>query len=96
MSNSADPIPSETPLFAPTRPNERISSLDVLRGVAVLGILLLNIVAFGLPIASYADPTIAGGAEGINLSAWVVNEVFFEGTQRTIFSLLFGAGILRI
>ena len=77
----------------PIAGNERISSLDVIRGVALLGILLMNIVGFGLPYA-YQDPTNSGGADGLNLLAWEVNTLFFEGTMRGLFSVLFGAGIV--
>lgn len=69
---------------------DRIEALDVLRGVALFGILLMNITAMGLPDA-YFNPANAGGAEGANLWAWIVTEVGFEGTQRGIFSILFGA-----
>jgi uncharacterized protein len=72
---------------------ERIAALDITRGVAVLGILLLNIVGFGLPYA-YEDPTNAGGAEGLNLAAWRINALFFEGTMRGLFAILFGASAL--
>ena len=43
----------------------RIDSLDTLRGFSLLGILLLNIVSFGLPFAAYMNPAVAGGAEGL-------------------------------
>ncbi|WP_020210179.1 DUF418 domain-containing protein [Gilvimarinus chinensis] len=73
----------------------RIETLDSLRGAAVLGILLLNIVSFSLPRA-YSDPSIYGGAEGWNLAAFAVTHLFFEGTMRGLFSLLFGASILLL
>jgi uncharacterized protein len=79
---------------APVAEKERVVALDVLRGVAVLGILLMNIVAMGLPWWAYMNPAAAGGAEGANFAAWAVNETLFEGTMRTIFSLLFGAGVV--
>jgi uncharacterized protein len=47
----------------------------------------------GLPF-SYADPVVAGGSTGINLWSWIIINVGFEGTQRAIFSILFGAGII--
>jgi uncharacterized protein len=72
---------------------ERIAALDITRGIAVLGILLLNIVGFGLPYA-YEDPTNAGGAEGLNLAAWRINALLFEGTMRGLFTILFGASAL--
>ncbi len=90
----SDATNSDQPTLAPVRPDERISSLDVLRGVALLGILLMNIIAFGLPLAAYGDPSTVGGAEGLNLYAWIVGNVCVEGTMRTIFSVLFGAGVI--
>ncbi len=81
-----------TPL-APTERAERIGMLDTTRGVAVLGILIMNITGFGLPQA-YDDPTNWGGSEGPNLAAWRIASLFFEGTMRGLFTLLFGAGAL--
>ncbi|MGQ0733086.1 MAG: DUF418 domain-containing protein [Acidobacteriota bacterium] len=80
---------------APVRGRERIMSLDVIRGVALFGILLMNITMFGLPM-SYSDPTVWGGATGPNLWAWITATVLFEGTQRGIFSILFGAGLILL
>lgn len=79
--------------LAPTERDERIGMLDATRGIAVLGILLMNITGFGLP-QSYDDPTNWGGAEGINLTTWRIAALFFEGTMRGLFTLLFGAGAL--
>jgi uncharacterized protein len=59
----------------------------------VLGILLMNITAFGLPNA-YDDPTNWGGDEGLNFAVWRAMSLFFEGTMRGLFTLLFGAGAL--
>lgn len=73
---------------------ERIVALDVLRGVAVLGILILNIVGFGLPYA-YEMP-LTGGASGIDLWTWRITTLFFEGTMRGLFSLLFGASMMLL
>ncbi len=77
----------------PVASADRISSLDVIRGVALFGILLMNVVGFGLPMA-YENPNNYGGADGLNLFAWQVNALFFEGTMRGLFSILFGAGIV--
>jgi uncharacterized protein len=73
---------------------ERIAAIDVLRGVAVLGILLMNITGFALPFAASFDPTVGGGHTGSNLWVWAVGAVLFEGKMRAIFSMLFGAGML--
>jgi len=77
----------------PVRDDERIQTLDILRGAALLGILLMNILAFGLPMAAYSNPTIAGGSTGPNLWAWILQWILFEGKMRGIFSIMFGAGI---
>jgi uncharacterized protein len=82
--------------IGPITPRERITSVDVLRGFALFGILLLNITAFGLPNAAFSDPTVAGGAAGVNFAWWFVSQVLFEGKMRTIFSMLFGAGVVLL
>ncbi|WMI67864.1 DUF418 domain-containing protein [Mangrovimonas sp. YM274] len=82
-------------ILQPTKSKERINSLDVIRGVALLGILLMNINGMGLPFA-YMDPTISGGAEGLNLKAWIMTNMLLEGTMRGLFTLLFGAGVILL
>ncbi|MEO5953442.1 MAG: DUF418 domain-containing protein, partial [Chloroflexia bacterium] len=79
---------------APVVAEERISSVDVLRGVALLGILLMNIQNFSLPGAAYGNPSAWAGDTGWNLYYWVTNQILFEGKMRFLFSLLFGAGIV--
>lgn len=81
--------------MGPVQAGERISSLDVVRGFALLGILLMNIVGFGLYHA-YDDPTNAGGATGINLWVWIVMHVLAEGKMRCLFSMVFGAGVVLL
>lgn len=77
----------------PTVKADRINAMDITRGVALCGILLMNITGFGL-FNAYDDPTVNGGATGWNLKVWWINSLFFEGTMRGMFSVLFGAGIL--
>ncbi len=55
----------------------------------------MNITGFGLPYA-YVNPVNAGGATGANLWAWIVTEIGFEGTQRALFSMLFGASVILL
>ncbi|MGB5384109.1 MAG: DUF418 domain-containing protein, partial [Lutimonas sp.] len=82
--------------FQPIKSSSRINSLDVIRGIALLGILLMNINGMGLPF-SYSDPTISGGgATGLNLQVWIVNNMLFEGTMRGLFTFLFGAGAILL
>ncbi|HWU94707.1 MAG TPA: DUF418 domain-containing protein, partial [Sphingomonas sp.] len=74
----------------------RLVSLDVVRGVAVLGILLLNILSFALPEAAYVNPRAYGGWHGADLATWAVNFVLFDGRMRGLFSFLFGASTLLV
>ena len=79
---------------APVAAKARIQSIDTLRGVALLGILLMNIVAFANPFAAYLDPTIDGADTGIDLAIFMTMDIFVEGAMRAIFCMLFGAGML--
>ena len=81
------------PVLHPTTTAERISSMDIIRGISLFGILLMNITGFGL-YKAYFDPTNNGGSTGWNMNVWWMNMLFFEGTMRGMFSMLFGAGIL--
>ena len=78
---------------APTAAKERILILDSLRGIAVLGILLMNIPGFALPRVAAFNPTLMDFT-GANLYAWYATDWFLEGSQRGLFSMLFGAGML--
>ncbi len=74
----------------------RLPSLDIVRGVAVLGILLLNILSFAMPEAAYVNPRAYGGWHGADLVTWAVNFVLFDGRMRGLFSFLFGASTLLV
>ncbi|MBA3973199.1 MAG: hypothetical protein C0504_03150 [Candidatus Solibacter sp.] len=78
----------------PVSQTGRHTTLDVLRGFALLGILLMNIVGFGLHFSAYDNPTAAGGSTGWNLGAWVSMHILAEGKMRALFSLMFGAGVI--
>lgn len=88
----AGPLPPAPPARAAPAA-QRIEALDVVRGFALCGILLMNITGFGLPDA-YTNPQNSGGATGINLTTWIITEIGFEGTQRALFSMLFGASVI--
>lgn len=80
----------------------RHGALDALRGVAVLGILLMNIVSFALPMAAYMNPMstgltpYAGDYHGVNGVVWAVAHVIADQKFMSIFSMLFGAGIVLL
>ena len=61
----------------PITSKERINSLDIIRRIALFGILLMNIVGFGL-FKAYLDPTNSGGATGWDLKAWWINNMFLR------------------
>ena len=79
----------------PTAPRAgRIESIDVLRGFALLGILVMNIQLFAMPGAAYFNPTVFGDLEGTNLHVWVASRMLADQKFMTIFSMLFGASII--
>ncbi len=93
MQHTQDTASVEVAL-APIGESDRIGSLDVLRGVALLGILAMNIQAFSMIGPAYFNPTAYGDLEGINLWVWRLCHIFADQKFMTIFSMLFGAGIV--
>jgi uncharacterized protein len=59
-----------------------------------MGILLLNIVSFAMPSDAYTNPLAWGPARPVDLGAWAINQMLFEGRMRGLLALLFGAGVL--
>jgi uncharacterized protein len=80
--------------LSPVSSNERIASIDVLRGVALLGILSINIWAFALPYIVFNDPRAAGGWSPINKGVWIFFHLLCEQKMMSLFSMLFGAGLI--
>ena len=81
-------------VITPIQQSERIIALDSLRGIAVLGILLLNISGFGLPSGVNDDPSVLNET-GLSYYCWYIfGHGVFEGSFRAIFSMLFGAGTI--
>ncbi|MEQ9302027.1 MAG: DUF418 domain-containing protein [Cyclobacteriaceae bacterium] len=76
--------------------NNRIESLDVIRGFAVLGILIMNIQSFSMPGPAYLNPMAYGDMAGGNRWVWIVSHVFADSKFMSLFSMLFGASILLI
>lgn len=72
----------------------RINQLDVMRGFALLGILIMNIISFGLPQAHYFNPHAEGTLHGWNRAALVFAEFFANEKFMGLFSLLFGASVV--
>ena len=88
------PAEVNPPAPGPVAPGQRLAAVDVLRGFALLGILVLNIEFFALPKGIYFDPRIAGGFTGLDLLAWKGSYVLFLEKFMSIFSMLFGAGLV--
>lgn len=82
---------------APVTEQRRIKSLDVMRGFAVLGILIVNAAFFAAPWQASQNPTLAPLAiDAGSLWAWLTMHVFFEFKCITLFSLLFGASLFLV
>jgi uncharacterized protein len=81
---------------APLAQTGRIEIIDSLRGVALLGILLMNIPGFALPGMQYYNLNVRNELSGPNYYTWWVVNGAFEGTMRAIFTMLFGAGSLLL
>lgn len=90
-----DQLPANGPAGsepAPLIKKNRILFLDCLRGIALLGILLMNITAQGQVFIFYDKLDLSQAMTGPNLWVWIAEMGLFEGTMRGLFSVLFGAG----
>ncbi|MCI0402061.1 MAG: hypothetical protein L0212_00875, partial [Acidobacteria bacterium] len=79
---------------APVAQAERIGALDTLRGYALLGILVMNIMSFSMIFSAYFNPTNWGDLTGLNYWVWFLSHVLFDQKFMTLFSMLFGAGVV--
>lgn len=77
-------------------PTARIATLDIVRGVAVMGILAMNIVGFAMPDTAYLNPMAYGTNGPADLAAWVFSFILIDGKMRGLFSFLFGASLLLV
>lgn len=74
--------------------HHRIAALDLIRGVAVLGILAINIAGFAEPLVATATPHLPHPATPLDEWAFAVSFLVFEGKMRALFTVLFGASML--
>ena len=86
--------PSQTTDSGPVRESGRITSLDLIRGVAVLGILLMNAVSFRFGDAPYLNLSAGGSETWLDWCVGIFGEVFVDQKFMGLFSLLFGAGMI--
>ncbi len=75
-------------------PSRRIDAVDFVRGVALLGIFVMNVRDFGLPLAHFDRPGLAGGLGAGNVAAWLAGTLLFQDKMIALLSLLFGAGLV--
>ena len=95
------PVVTTPEQYAPDLPRpvtqrERIPTIDIVRGVALMGILVMNIGAFSGPFDMYMNPLSVGNHRFYDLVAWTIRWIFFEGKMRAAFSILFGAGVILL
>ena len=81
---------------APTADSERVVAVDSLRGFALLGILVMNIQSFAMVSATYMNPTVSGDLSGLDYWVWLFSHLLADMKFMTIFSMLFGAGIVIV
>jgi uncharacterized protein len=81
---------------APVRADDRIVSLDLIRGFAVLGILAVNAMMFFWPMEVGSNHSLQPGWSPAAADAWQVMDVFFRDKMRTLFSMLFGVSIFLV
>jgi uncharacterized protein len=77
-------------------PAARLRTLDAVRGVAVMGIFLLNVIDMAMPGYAYVDPNFYGGASGANWWEWAIVYVVADGKMRGLFTMMFGASTVLI
>lgn len=83
-----------TTALLPTSSEQRFHALDLIRGVAVLGILIMNIYGFSNIFSYYMNPYALGEPSNSDVWIWSLTHIFADQKFYTIFSMLFGAGIL--
>lgn len=74
----------------------RIKSLDVLRGIGVLGMLASHIQLFAFPSLARWNPTAYGDLQGLNWWAWLATYILADGKFIAIFAMLLGASMLMV
>lgn len=84
--------PSSSAPPAPVDPGERLFALDALRGVALLGVFLMNIPAFAHSV--FFDPAVVrAGWRGLDAAVGAARDLLVAGRFNILFALLFGIGI---
>lgn len=72
---------------------DRIDSLDLIRGIAILAIPIMNIYSMALPPVAYSVPTWTEGSSALDTAVYVFQVLFVESRFMSIFTMLFGVGL---
>lgn len=75
---------------------DRLPMINITRGFAVMGIALMNIIAFSMPESAYVNPNAWGGESMADRVAWLASFVLVDSKMRGLFSLLFGASMILL
>ena len=93
---TGDGVTAPPATLVPVATSDRLFSLDMVRGFAVLGILAVNAMTFAWPWAVVSNPPLQTGFDAEAAQGWQIMHVFFQDKMRTLFSMLFGASIFLI
>ncbi len=78
-----------------TATDDRIYPLDLVRGVAIVGMVIMNVAATGLPGVTFMLP--GQGLSGIGDTVlWLLSFILIDGKMRALFAMLFGASALLV
>ncbi len=80
--------------LAPVPEAQRLRALDATRGLALLGIFLVNIGSFAMPFGDFIQPAPGAGESALDRALWVAGKALWEGRFYPLFSMLFGMGLV--
>jgi uncharacterized protein len=89
-------VETQPNVAVPVREANRLLPIDAMRGLAILGILAMNIQYFSQISAAYLNPTLTGPLTGADYWIWLINHELFDEKMMGIFSILYGAGIVLL
>ncbi|MFP4431115.1 MAG: DUF418 domain-containing protein [Spirochaetaceae bacterium] len=87
MADASNPVP-------PPEPYHRIDSLDLIRGVAILGILIMNVYSMALPHIAYSAPRWTENSTAVDTAIYVFQSLAVESRLMSVFTMLFGVGLM--